>query len=404
MPDFLAPGSSGHEVKVLQASLRFLLGARLSVDGYYGPQTANWVRRFQAARGLEASGSCDSATWYTLAKEISPPERHLQILLPWSILQVREGDRVLRAYPLERPLVKFTPGITWLDSLPRNRKGPHLLKLGNGVVIDLDPGDNKRRHLCRSAVKVESDDFFPLLKRRMPVLINPLRYRPEQLRLPPNLTRTELAEWAGISLKRLEATFERMEEGGFVPASRPFWPAFWAYPLQGPEEWIACVPYLMGVVLAPELIKTWAPYIRKWRLLALTVSSGQALPRPAAGCHGWCFVPSPPEALIALSPFPSKQNRAKDLVQALILPNAEAVAAIPSAALNLDWYAVPVGFCNSGQLTSVRRHLHPQRLLLTAGGKEVKAAAHLAKEERLGGLLLTSCPPDGTWIRMWLDL
>jgi hypothetical protein len=115
-------------------------------------------------------------------------------------------------------------------------------------------------------------------------------------------------------------------------------------------------------------------------------------------------VPSPPEALIALSPFPSKQNRAKDLVQALILPNAEAVAAIPSAALNLDWYAVPVGFCNSGQLTSVRRHLHPQRLLLTAGGKEVKAAAHLAKEERLGGLLLTSCPPDGTWIRMWLDL
>lgn len=404
MPGFLAPGSSGHEVKVLQASLRFLLGARLSVDGYYGPKTANWVRRFQAACGLEASGICDLATWYALARKISPPERHLQILLPWSVLQVREGEKVLRVYPLERPLVRLTPGITWLDFLPRSRKGPYVLKLGSGALVALEPGGKKRGCLCCSAVKLEPGDFFPLLERRMPVLINPLRYRPARLRLPQNLAPTELAEWAGISLKRLEETLEDTKEGVFVPVSRPFWPAFWGCPLQGPEEWVSCLPYLEGVVLAPELTKVWAPYVRKWRLLALTVSSEQAPPWPAAGCHGWCFVPLGQEALAILSPVPSKRSRAKGLVQGLFLPNAEAAAAIPSAALSLDWYAVPLGACTSAQLTSLRRHLHPQRLLLAASGDEAKEAARLVKEEMLGGLLLTSCPPDDTWVRMWLDV
>jgi hypothetical protein len=237
----------------------------------------------------------------------------------------------------------------------------------------------------------------------MPVLINPLRYRPGRLRLPQNLTLTELAEWAGISLKRLQETLEDTKEGVFVPVSRPFWPAFWGRPLQGPEEWVSCLPYLEGVVLSPELTKVWAPYVRKWRLLALTVSSGQAPPRPAGG-NGWCLVPAGPEALFTLSPVPGKQTRAKGLVQGLILPNAEAAAAIPSAALNLDWYAVPVGTSTSSQLTFLRHHLHPQRLLLAAGGEEAQAAARLAKEEGLGGLLLTSCPPDDTWVRVWLDL
>ncbi|MDO5287147.1 MAG: peptidoglycan-binding domain-containing protein [Actinomycetia bacterium] len=42
-------------VKALQARLR-ALGYAVTVDGYYGPQTASAVYRFQARRGIQADG------------------------------------------------------------------------------------------------------------------------------------------------------------------------------------------------------------------------------------------------------------------------------------------------------------------------------------------------------------
>ena len=42
--------------------------ARLAVDGYYGPKTAESVRAFQSAFGLPATGVTDAATWAAMAK------------------------------------------------------------------------------------------------------------------------------------------------------------------------------------------------------------------------------------------------------------------------------------------------------------------------------------------------
>ncbi len=43
-------------------------GARVSVDGSYGPQTQAAVSRFQSAHGLSSTGLLDSATWHALLR------------------------------------------------------------------------------------------------------------------------------------------------------------------------------------------------------------------------------------------------------------------------------------------------------------------------------------------------
>ena len=60
------PGSTGWTVSQLQAALN-RGGAKLTVDGGYGPATAAAVKAWQTAHKLAATGVTDLATWLTLA-------------------------------------------------------------------------------------------------------------------------------------------------------------------------------------------------------------------------------------------------------------------------------------------------------------------------------------------------
>ena len=65
----LRQGPNSTWPKVTVRSLQYLLnarGARLAVDGAFGPQTKNAVIAFQRARHLPASGVADAATWKAL--------------------------------------------------------------------------------------------------------------------------------------------------------------------------------------------------------------------------------------------------------------------------------------------------------------------------------------------------
>ena len=60
------PGSTGWTVSQLQAALN-RGGAKLTVDGGYGPATAAAVKAWQSAHKLSATGVVDMATWLTLS-------------------------------------------------------------------------------------------------------------------------------------------------------------------------------------------------------------------------------------------------------------------------------------------------------------------------------------------------
>jgi peptidoglycan hydrolase-like protein with peptidoglycan-binding domain len=53
---------SGEQVKYLQAQLN-LRGARLKIDGNYGPLTQHAVATFQRQNGLTADGIVGPKTW-----------------------------------------------------------------------------------------------------------------------------------------------------------------------------------------------------------------------------------------------------------------------------------------------------------------------------------------------------
>ena len=60
------PGATGWTVSQLQAALN-RGGAKLTVDGGYGPATTAAVKAWQTAHKLSATGVTDLATWLTLA-------------------------------------------------------------------------------------------------------------------------------------------------------------------------------------------------------------------------------------------------------------------------------------------------------------------------------------------------
>jgi peptidoglycan hydrolase-like protein with peptidoglycan-binding domain len=65
----LRQGPNSTWPRVTVRSLQYLLnarGARLAVDGAFGPQTRNAVIAFQRARHLPATGVADAATWKAL--------------------------------------------------------------------------------------------------------------------------------------------------------------------------------------------------------------------------------------------------------------------------------------------------------------------------------------------------
>lgn len=62
----LSKGTNGPDVKNLQKTLNEKLGTKLTLDGDFGPNTQNAVRRFQEANGLSADGVVGPQTYAKL--------------------------------------------------------------------------------------------------------------------------------------------------------------------------------------------------------------------------------------------------------------------------------------------------------------------------------------------------
>lgn len=61
-------GSHGSAVRICQEKLNQKIGARLTVDGFFGPATESAVRRFQKEKGLSVDGVVGPKTWAALNK------------------------------------------------------------------------------------------------------------------------------------------------------------------------------------------------------------------------------------------------------------------------------------------------------------------------------------------------
>lgn len=69
----LTQGSSGDKVRQMQEQLNVIAGAypaipKVTVDGIYGPQTAQAVKVFQSVFGLPQTGVVDYRTWYKISE------------------------------------------------------------------------------------------------------------------------------------------------------------------------------------------------------------------------------------------------------------------------------------------------------------------------------------------------
>ena len=63
-------GSIGQAVASLQTRLNALEGREaVTVDGVFGPETEDAVKRFQEARGLPVNGTVDHSVWLALQKK-----------------------------------------------------------------------------------------------------------------------------------------------------------------------------------------------------------------------------------------------------------------------------------------------------------------------------------------------
>ncbi|MFI8166219.1 glycoside hydrolase domain-containing protein [Streptomyces sp. NPDC085931] len=62
----LRDGATGEAVTRLQRALTAALGRTVTIDGVFGPDTAQAVRDYQSARGLTADGIVGTATWSAL--------------------------------------------------------------------------------------------------------------------------------------------------------------------------------------------------------------------------------------------------------------------------------------------------------------------------------------------------
>ena len=69
---------NGNDVKYVQSCL-LALGYRITVDGWYGNDTAAVVTQFQKDNGMTADGKCGSATWSALEKMASSNSGTLRI-------------------------------------------------------------------------------------------------------------------------------------------------------------------------------------------------------------------------------------------------------------------------------------------------------------------------------------
>lgn len=101
----LIPGDpmSGPDVAEVQRRLKEQGFYWQQLDGLYGAETADAVKRFQAARGLRADGEVDAATWTQIGLPPIPlPKSNYQITIDLGArrLYLKQGERTLRSFPI----------------------------------------------------------------------------------------------------------------------------------------------------------------------------------------------------------------------------------------------------------------------------------------------------------------
>lgn len=66
--DTLSKGSTGGQVKTIQALLNGFIGSNLSIDGIFGSKTEQGVKDYQKSRGLTVDGVVGAETWNKILK------------------------------------------------------------------------------------------------------------------------------------------------------------------------------------------------------------------------------------------------------------------------------------------------------------------------------------------------
>ncbi|MGI9022196.1 MAG: peptidoglycan-binding domain-containing protein [Acidimicrobiales bacterium] len=104
----VAQGSTGDAVRAVQSQLNHYRPGFLTVDGSFGPQTDDAVRRFQTKNGLVSDGIVGPMTWETLVGggrlSLEPEETAVHLFQAWtqadpgSARQVATEDAVMTLF------------------------------------------------------------------------------------------------------------------------------------------------------------------------------------------------------------------------------------------------------------------------------------------------------------------
>lgn len=113
-------GSTGESVELIQAALN-RSGARLAVDGIFGPLTRAAVIHFQRAHGLAADGIVGPLTWRALFPVLSGSEltaRYINPIQPglWAPARTDQGVDWLPLHP-DTPVLAIGDGVVTFSSL-----------------------------------------------------------------------------------------------------------------------------------------------------------------------------------------------------------------------------------------------------------------------------------------------
>lgn len=68
---YVRKGSKGNKVRLLQFSLNMIIGVKLDVDGEFGDETLNALKRYQNKKSLPCSGCVDMWTWAALSDDLA---------------------------------------------------------------------------------------------------------------------------------------------------------------------------------------------------------------------------------------------------------------------------------------------------------------------------------------------